>query len=43
MDEMELANWIILFSMALLEWITGPQGQELVEKAGYTPLAADGD
>ncbi len=30
-------------TLALLEWITGPQGQELVEKAGYTPLAADGD
>lgn len=26
-------------TLALLAWITGPQGQELVEKAGYTPLA----
>ncbi len=24
-------------TLALLEWICGPQGQELVEKAGYTP------
>ena len=30
-------------TLALLEWITGSQGQELVEKAGYTPLAAGGD
>ena len=25
-------------TLALLDWITGPQGQALVEKAGYTPL-----
>ncbi len=25
-------------TLALLEWITGSQGQALVEKAGYTPL-----
>ena len=25
---------------ALLEWICGPQGQELVRKAGYTPVGA---
>ena len=23
---------------ALLEWICGPQGQELIRKTGYTPL-----
>ena len=27
----------------LLDWITGPQGQALVEKAGYAPLAAGVD
>ena len=25
-------------TLALLEWITGPQGQALVEKTGYTPV-----
>ncbi len=25
-------------TLALLEWITGPQGQALVEKTGYTPI-----
>ena len=27
-------------TLALLEWILGPQGQALVKKAGYTPLPA---
>ena len=27
-------------TLALLEWICGPQGQALVEKTGYTPLQA---
>ncbi len=26
---------------ALLEWIQGPQGQELIRKAGYTPVKGD--
>ncbi len=25
-------------TLALLDWICGPQGQELVEKSGYTPI-----
>lgn len=25
-------------TLRLLEWLTGPEGQELVEKTGYTPL-----
>ena len=29
-------------TLALLEWICGPQGQALVEKAGYTPLQTAG-
>ena len=29
-------------TLALLAWICSPQGQELVEKAGYTPLDAAG-
>lgn len=27
-------------TLALLDWITGPQGQALIEKTGYTPIAA---
>ena len=26
-------------TLRLLDWILSPQGQELVEKSGYTPLA----
>ena len=29
-------------TLALLDWITGPQGQELVARTGYTPLAPEG-
>ena len=29
-------------TLALLDWICGPQGQTLVEKAGYTPLQTAG-
>ena len=28
-------------TLALLDWITGPQGQALVERTGYTPLAPE--
>ena len=27
-------------TLALVEWICGPQGQALVEKTGYTPIHA---
>ena len=30
-------------TLALLEWITGPQGQALVEKTGYTPIGAEAE
>ena len=26
-------------TLALLDWICGPQGQALIEKTGYTPAA----
>ena len=28
-------------TLALLAWIQGPQGQELIEKTGYTPVSAE--